>query len=208
MKNNKKINISKDALEDFIWMSYRYCVGRGSIAAGYHPQTIADVIINNPDLLTEERLKFMSSDIRNEVMTQLKWKDCIDENGWIRNRNWDFFTECLCHKDVSSDFKNKYFYVNHEDGTISVEDKELKYTLDSDYHDLVPWIKLANFLDKETYKKVTVQYIKNDELVTETKVCYSYPAKIDGKYIKVWTDVNNFSVIQSYIIPEYIINIE
>ena len=38
-----KITITNREMEDFIWMSTRYCIGRHTIAAAAHADTIAKV---------------------------------------------------------------------------------------------------------------------------------------------------------------------
>lgn len=54
-----KITITNREMEDFIWMSSRYCIGRHTIAAATHADTIAKVLTANPDILSKEMQEFM-----------------------------------------------------------------------------------------------------------------------------------------------------
>ena len=59
----KKNNICLDnkAMEDFIWMSYRYCIGRKTIAAATHADTIREFINNNPVFFTSASFGLISA---------------------------------------------------------------------------------------------------------------------------------------------------
>ena len=76
-KKKNTINISNSSLEDMIWMSYRYCIGRHTIAAAHHAETIHSVIKSNPDLLTPERKHFMALDIRREITSQIAFRSNV-----------------------------------------------------------------------------------------------------------------------------------
>ena len=198
------VKINNEALIDFIWMSSRYCIGRSSIAACYHPNTIAEILLKNPKCISPERLEFFAYDIRSEIMEQLRWRDCIKEEGY--NRDWDAYTECLCKEEGTV---NKVFHIDNNTKEIKVsENPEMRHRIDNNYTDLIPWVKLANWLDKKNHKIVTVEYEENGEIITSEKECYHFPAKIEGEYVKVWQSVDMFSINQMYIIPEYIKDIK
>ena len=54
MKSNKSKKGLSTFEEDCIWMSYRYCIGRSTIAAHMHAGGIANFVY---DKLTPERLE-------------------------------------------------------------------------------------------------------------------------------------------------------
>lgn len=67
--------------EDCVWMSYRYCIGRHTIATHCHAEDIANNVYGR---LTDKRTQFMSEDINNEIYTQLKFGGFVDM-GWCGN---------------------------------------------------------------------------------------------------------------------------
>ena len=73
----KKIDITKIDIEDFIWMSYRYCIGRSTISTHMHATSIFNLIKQNPNIISEERKKFMGFDIRREIARHLTYLDNI-----------------------------------------------------------------------------------------------------------------------------------
>ena len=59
---------------DNIWMSYRYCIGRHTIAAHCHAGDIAN---NAYGRMTKERMQFMAKDINQEIY------DCLHVHDWF-----------------------------------------------------------------------------------------------------------------------------
>jgi hypothetical protein len=70
------------------------------------------------------------------------------------------------------------------------------------YIDLISWVKLANYLDEDSYYKVTTEY----QGKTEEHICYAYPIKIGNSYTRVFSSV--LEVSDKYIAPEYMIKVE
>ena len=97
MKRREKMTLEIDprSLEDLIWMSYRYCIGRKTATASMHAGTVADIIFKNPNLLTKERKEFMAQDIRQCILDTLRWNKRIrlENNHW--DTNWDFYALLL-----------------------------------------------------------------------------------------------------------------
>ena len=79
MKENKKRLTSYE--EDCVWMSYRYCIGRHTIAAHCHAGAIAE---NTYGMMSDERMQFISEDISNEIYNRLNWGNFINM-GWYGN---------------------------------------------------------------------------------------------------------------------------
>lgn len=204
VKRAKKINISAKALEDFIWMSYRYCIGRHTIAAAYHANTIANVIASNPDAFSRERLAFNAKDIRERINDAIRFLDCYDIDSCF---SLDAFS-CALYKSAEVENPNEYIYHIEQSGYIELDaPKELlRHRFDQDYINLIPWVKLANWLDKSTHRMITVEY----DGKVETYECFPYPQKMeDGKYRKMWANVEDADMIHNrWIAEEYITKIE
>lgn len=52
-KSVESVKKTLDFSEDYVWMSYRYCIGRHTIAAHYHATTIAQDVYGR---LTDGRM--------------------------------------------------------------------------------------------------------------------------------------------------------
>ena len=59
-------------LEDLIWMSYRYCIGRHTLAATMHAGHIAQ---NSYHAIPDDRKEFMAHDIRREINEALSMEN-------------------------------------------------------------------------------------------------------------------------------------
>ena len=66
-KKTESVKMLSQYEEDCVWMSYRYCIGRHTIASQCHAGNIA---WNAYGRLTPERMQFMSEDINNEINFQ------------------------------------------------------------------------------------------------------------------------------------------
>ena len=71
----KRIKKLSDYEETLIWMSYRYAIGRHTIASCTHA---GDIGQNSYDrlLLTPSRMQFMSKDINEEIERCLSFGPC------------------------------------------------------------------------------------------------------------------------------------
>ena len=203
VKRAKKINISATSLEDFIWTSYRYCIGRKTGAAFYHAGTIAKVIMDNPDFITEERKQFNAMDIRREVNHCCTRSDSIKVEGC---KDMDVFSAVL-YKSAELDNPYEWIYeVDTRTGNVHcVKAEKAPYSFDQDYLYLISWVKLANWLDESTHRMVTTEF----QGQTSIEECYPYPQKINGRYHKVWARVSDPSIsCNRWIAEEYITKID
>lgn len=199
------VNISNGSMEDFIWMSYRYCIGRSTIAAAHHAETIYRVINQNPNLLSEDKKKFMAEDIRDSINNKLSFKNNIVIDGFPKH---DIYTDYLCEiskydmsKKLNANYDNisKKWFIEE-----TTEPCESYFRNDSEYTDLVGWVKLANFLDKTSHKFVKTLYEGKEEIF-ET---YSYPVKMsDGTYQIRYCSLDKTISFTTYIDPNYIIDV-
>lgn len=208
--------------EDYIWMSYRYCIGRHTIASNMHAGTIANDVYGN---LSDARMQFMSEDICREIYDVLHIGNFIDM-GWYGNipkKNFKpldvvysiFAKEAIdTHEKVSkiknisinwvhekNDFEYSIYYFNEND-----KDKDYGRSI-MDIEDLEVWQRLANLLDKSCHKKCKLI----DGSIVEYYEYWRKTYKQDKKsYEKVKTpieDCHNFSVC-CYIPEEHIVEDE
>lgn len=205
-KRKNNVCISNDKLDDLIWMSYRYCIGRKTIAAAMHADTILSIIKNNPDILSEERKIFMATDIRREINNVV----AFEKNVYVAGTNdFDAFSTLLYSLDGEESFKYKYTVDSY---TGEVEKKDISNdnlhqwdTFENEYVDLIEWVKLANILDVKCHKRVYTNF--NGE--EKEYICYSYPYRKEyGIYEERWTSIDKDLIIGSYIAPEYIVKID
>lgn len=202
-KKKNTIVISNDRMEDFIWMSYRYCIGRHTIAAAYHADVIRGLIMDNPNCLSENRKAFMAIDIRRQINDLVCWRSNVHVDG---PRDADLYSLILYKGSEKPNEKVK-FYVDEFYNTVTTEpcedDKYVPY--DKDFEDIIRWIKLANILDKSTHKIITTNF--NGEI--KDVECYPYPYKVDnGVYVTKWTSPEKTLVNDSYLADEYIVEIK
>jgi hypothetical protein len=216
MKRNEKrtIEISPKNIEDLIWMSYRYCIGRKTIAASMHAGTIADIIFKNPNLLNKDRIEFMVQDIRQCILDAFKWNNRIRfENNYYLNHDWDFYSLLLEGMSKCPYPAEARYIIDMEKRTLSWEKGEHNVAnsngkVDVMYDDLIGWVKLANALDETCHKDITVNVEGEDRVIR----CFPYVAYTQGEYKQVWAsiehDANSNITLQGYIIPEKIKKIE
>jgi hypothetical protein len=109
-KKKNTINISNSSLEDMIWMSYRYCIGRHTIAAAHHAETIHSVIKSNPDLMSNEKKAFNAKDIRREITSQIAFRSNVYVEGC---NDFDAFSLLLIEGSKYKDRKDIEFIPAH-----------------------------------------------------------------------------------------------
>lgn len=202
-KNDKGLKVSNTSMEDFIWMSYRYCIGRHTISAVHHAETIHSVVRSNPDMLSDTRRAFNVIDIRREITSQIAFRSNVYIDGC---GDFDAFTLLLIEGSKYKDRDNVKFILNSYTNELSVEESDSKYeAFDKDYIDLIPWVRLANYLDKKCHKKITVHF--NDE--DKEFICYQYPMRQgDGSYKMVWSELDSDVTMNRWLDEEYIVKVE
>jgi hypothetical protein len=209
--------------EDCVWMSYRYCIGRSTIAAHCHASDIAE---NTYGRLSNERTEFMSNDINQSIYDILRVHNFADF-GWYGNipknvfRPLDVLYSILDKEEIDSHEKIRkikeisiewnrdkqdYDYAIY---WFSDNDKNKDYGRSlSTYTDLEIWQQLANLFDLSNHKwcKLT------DGTLCEYYECWKHKM-IDGKIkfekYKIPTDRLNLSIL-TYIPQDSILedNIE
>lgn len=203
-KKETGLLIGNNSMEDFIWMSYRYCIGRKTIAAVHHAETIHKVIMSNPDMLSDEKKAFNARDIRSEVTSEIAFRSNVYIDGC---GDFDAYTLLLIEGSKYIGRKDIKFVLKSYTNELEVEENcDCEYTaFDNDYIDLMPWVRLANYLDNTCHRKITVHFNGEDKEF----ICYQYPLKQnDGTYKMVWCELNDNVTISRWLDEEYITKIE
>lgn len=181
--------------EDCVFMSYRYCIGRHTIASHCHAEDIAR---NAYGRMTPERTQFISDDINNEIHSQLHYGNFVDM-GWYGNipkthfKPLDVLYSILNKESINSlekfrqiksiaidwnrekqDYDYSIYYFQDND-----KNKDLGRSL-WDITDLEVWQQLANLFDLNSHKLAKVK-VDGDEKI----VCY----------YECWHATNNQGVI-------------
>lgn len=203
-----------DFKETCIWMSYRYAIGRKTIASVTHASDIAEHI----DWIPEKRRDFTAFDIVREINQHLSWWSNIHVDGFeIQSNPYNIFDIILnWFLENPVDNPRDYFiehewYVNLPLGLVEVEErKELPQKSDygyfepnvfDDYHDFKDWIRLSKYLKGYTHI-ATVEYEGN---TSEIEVIEMFDYSNYGgefKLSKIYYKANEFK--PWFTNPDYI----
>lgn len=194
-KKTENVKMLTQYEEDCVFMSYRYCIGRHTIASHCHAEDIAR---NAYGRMTSERTQFMSEDINNEIHSQLHYGNFVDM-GWYGNipkthfKPLDVLYSILNKESINSlekfrqiksiaidwnreknDFDYSIYYFNEND-----KNKDLGRSL-WDITDLEVWQQLANLFDLNSHKLAKVKVDGEEKIVC---------------YYECWHAINNQSII-------------
>ena len=172
----KKTKAKKDIVtpissyeEDCVWMSYRYCIGRHTIAAHSHAEEIATNTYKR-FLLKPNRMQFMSEDINSEIHQRLHFGNFIDM-GWYGNIPKSHFRPLdvvykIFHDenidtaekikgirtiDIDWDYKSQDFFYSIYQFNDAHKNRDYGRSL-NDFQDLEVWQRLANLFDLKNHK--------------------------------------------------------
>lgn len=204
MNNSNNIILSSKVVEDFIWMSLRYCIGRHTGAAANHANTIMQIMHKYSNKFTKERKQLIIDDIRREINLTLAGKKNICLDSYSDN---DIFSLLFYSIEENEDTTN-FIYTIDANRMRLLKERRIGDSIkpwesfENLYIDLISWVKLANYLDEDSYYKVTTEY----QGKTEEHICYAYPIKIGNSYTRVFSSV--LEVSDKYIAPEYITKVE
>jgi hypothetical protein len=182
-----------DFKETCIWMSYRYAIGRKTIAAVTHARDIAMHL----DWIPENRREFTAEDILRTINGQTNWLFKNVKMFGIEAQ-YDVFSIIFewfynnPQEDMEKYFMEHIWYVDLKTGEVyKIESRTdapqrneygsyTDTTIFREYHDYLPWIKLVKFIKGATH-----------EVHLNTA---------DPKVIKAikWIDVNNNEIKIKY----------
>ena len=196
--------ILKDSsfFKDLLVCSCRYCIGRHTteyISMSY------DIAKNTFEYLDLPSRRFLAHDIRKQINDILQYykhnMNICDDRSHITMDARTRIVECieksrLDHEEAVQ-IDDYFFNVNQTDVVIEPYDNSISNSYDDSfftcYTILIPWIKLANALDDDSY--YIVEYKFNEEVKIE--VCFPIPIvssdlkNISIKYIPVNTYLEN-----------------
>ena len=188
-----------DFKETCIWMSYRYAIGRKSIASVMHAQDIAKHL----DWIPEDRRLFTSEDIIREVNDRVNWMKNVKLSAYGTEQNDAFTVLFRWFMENPQENPVDYFvehdwYVDLCKGTVRVEDRKdipsktdygvyVESNIFNDWGDFKDWVNLAKFIRGATHH-VTVEF-KGNTTIEDTIEWYdvsywSNKVEIHKRYTK------------------------
>lgn len=148
-----------DYEEDLIWMSYRYCIGRHTIAAGMHA---GNIVKNAYEKLNPERQEFMAFDIRREIESVLRWSKPSFYLGTVFQRQdlpeyrpLELFIEAINNKTLEEVKTIGNIHLDSIGGDYVFDYKGQGETNNfslTDLHDLMTWMDVASCFDTKSHK--------------------------------------------------------
>lgn len=181
----KDVKIKSTHLENLIWMSYRYCIGRHTIACSMHANTIFNILKDNPNIKETIDLDMMATDIRREIFNMTRHYPHMNSLFKTGHDERDVYSEYLINlQEMDCDTRSK---------------------LHSDYVDLINWVILANWLDVKN--RWLVKTVNEKEYECIRYADYSYE---DGKYDYVYVPIEELLNIGNpkFISKQFIIKAE
>lgn len=154
-------------MDDCVWMSYRYCIGRHTIAAHCHAADIANNIYN---LAEKNRLSFYAKDINQEIYNILHINNFLDIDYIYNIPKEKFkplellyrgFKECgIDNSDKLKKLKTLEVYYEHSTGEFKYRAIMHQYSDNYrslwDIQDLEIWQRLANYFNIDEHKTCTL----------------------------------------------------
>lgn len=210
-------------LEELMWTSYRYCIGRHS----YVVSMASDIGRYFYDRLSDERKEFTAIDIRREIEESLKFYSFHFNIDWSipesEKRPMEmllgYFNEHGYDKDI-----DKITCYKDKDGKIEYEVSKVensRYKREEDYEgyilDFLPWMDLASLFDKKNHRVLRCKGEdgkEEDIEVYESWINDSIEERVEGnmvvlkkipwRYKKVYRPVK-YGVSNRYLEEKYIV---
>lgn len=201
--------------EDCVWMSYRYCIGRHTIASHAHASDIAQNVYGH---ISKARAQFFSEDINREIHDVFHVGNFIDM-GWYGNipkshfrpldvvysildkEGIDSYDKIRKIKSISIDWNRDSEEFDHCTYYYNEHDKRKDYGRSfSDLTDLEIWQRLANLFDINNHKVCEL----TDGTTCEYYECWKHYRTVDGllKFKKYKIPVDRLNLTVFTYIPE------
>lgn len=115
---------------DCMWMSYRYCVGRHTIAAHAHAGDIATQCYGR---MSDERSIFTAYDINREIEESLRWSSGVDFRFPVTSLNKIYTTavDIWCQFIEDYNITSKEEYLRYKSVDIILTDNERGYKIET-----------------------------------------------------------------------------
>lgn len=214
----------KRFIEELMWTSYRYCIGRHS----YVVSMARDMGSYFYDKLSEERKEFIAKDIRREIEEQLKFYSFHFNIDWSigesERRPMEMLLRYFNEHGYSKDIEKITCFRRERGGEIEYSESRVsnpRYKLEEEYEgyflDLLPWMDLASLFDKKNHKVFRCK--KEDGSEEEIEVYESWIndsieervednmvilKKIPWRYKRVYRPVK-YGVSNRYLEEKYIV---
>lgn len=219
----------KQFLEDLLWTSYRYCIGRHT----YVTTLASDMGEYFYDKLSDERKEFIACDIRSSIEDYLRFQRF--------SFSFDYTVSKADRKPMETllEFLNKQdncdngFLANIKSISVYKKDENIEYEVsktdkpkyelpiyEHDLLDLLPWMDLASLFDMKNHKILVLK--KEDGTLEETECYESYVNESEKesvesnmiilknkpwKYKKVYRPVE-YGVSNRYVEPSFIVEVK
>lgn len=141
----------KSFFEDLIWMSYRYCIGRKTIACSMH----AGELVKYMKIFDENKRSQFCHDIRRMINDCIRFEKNVTISGYADDL--DAYSILLKYIKDNNLVENQYSFridLDNYDIIHTKSDEKFNNNIESLYVDLIPWIRLADYLDDSKHKKV------------------------------------------------------
>ena len=153
LKNNTQLS---DYEEDSMWMSYRYCIGRHTIASHMHA---ADIWKNCKGRMSNERSLFTAFDINREIESSMGFiKPSFHFPITSLNRIYTSAIDIFCEFLEDYDIKDINDLIKYRDIYIKLSDNERGYTFET-----VTWEEWL----RPQVLKICQDYWKNDDITED-----------------------------------------
>ena len=130
IKKNTSLNDFNGYEEDSMWMSYRYCIGRHTIAS--HMRA-GDIGTHCYGRMTRERSIFTAYDINREIEQRLQFGNCPEWHFPITsmNRIYTSAIDIFCQFIEDYDIKSKEDYLKYYKIDVILADNERGYKIET-----------------------------------------------------------------------------
>lgn len=204
---------------DAMWMSYRYAIGRHTIAACMHAGNMISEIYHR---LEEKRIPFTVYDIRREINQHLEWDFNFGMNLYVRQEDYDPI-KALVEFAKRDDVKKAggiFKYLSNNRVEVSVNSNhEYEYNFSEPIHpgkelyaheldDLLVWYNMSCALDKENHKIAVTEYegkVEEHEVFEYVKIQQYIDAEED--FAIDYVDINVYLTnpfVHTWIAKKYI----
>lgn len=168
----------KSFFEDLIWMSYRYCIGRKTIACSMH----AGELVKYMDIFDKNKRSQFCHDTRRMINDCIRFEKNVTISGFCDSL--DAYSILLKYIKDNNLVENQYrFRIDLDTYNVShtKSDEKFDNSIESLYIDLIPWIRLADYLDDSKHKKIMY---KGEEIECFSTI-YNYQNICSYSYIPV-----------------------
>ena len=215
-----------EQLNDFedacMWMSYRYCIGRHTIASHMHAQDIANHYFDRLYNAEQQRMAFIATDINREIESVLRFNnfyidvsryDELYQNGVVEYGAFDLLLKFLNDRNLTIRDLSKYKSIRvakfdeHNEPVYSIVlcDENEKSRNDVFITDLLIWQSLANLFNINQHKTITTKF---DDEVKDIIAFRNWIEMTPQRYTRVYVPVESKRLENMRIAEEYIIDIK